>query len=356
MAEQDFQERTEKATPRRRRKARQEGKVAKSQDLNAAAVILLGFLSIYLIGPSLADRTRTLMTYVMSNAPTIALSDASYYQILTDAGLSFFTIILPVFAAMTVIAIGINAAQVGFAISPKALEPRFDKLNVINGLKKLFSVRTLVSAVRDAVKLTVIGIVGYKVIESEFNGFFLYPDMPVGALAKDLGTLALSISLKLGVCVLVIAIIDFLYQRYEFEKSIRMSKQEIKEESKDTEGNPQIKMRVRQLQRDMARKRMMADVPGADVVVTNPTHIAVALKYDTDEGGAPTVVAKGERKIAQRIKEIALKAGVPVIEDKPLARALFKMCDIGQLIPAQLYRAVAELLAHIYRIKGKAIN
>jgi len=198
--------------------------------------------------------------------------------------------------------------------------------------------------------------VAYKVIEGEFQSFFLLPDMSVRQLASRMGKLALVLSLKIGAVILIIAVLDYLYQRYEFEKSIRMSKQEIKDEYKDTEGSPQIKSRVRQIQREMARSRMMKAVPLADVVVTNPTHLAVALKYDQAKMKAPYVVAKGERLIAERIKKIARENNIPVVEDKPLARALFKMCDIGQMIPANLYRAIAELLAYVYKTKGKVLS
>jgi flagellar biosynthetic protein FlhB len=155
---------------------------------------------------------------------------------------------------------------------------------------------------------------------------------------------------------IAIAVLDYLYQKYEFEKSIKMSKQDLKEENKDTEGSPLVKSRVRQIQREMARQRMMAAVPLADAVITNPIHLAVALKYETEKGNAPYVLAKGERLIAERIKEIARDHDIPIIEDKPLARALFRMCDVGDFVPAQLYRAVAELLAYVYRLKGKVIK
>ncbi|MEW6412656.1 MAG: flagellar biosynthesis protein FlhB [Candidatus Zixiibacteriota bacterium] len=356
MAEQGFQERTEKPTGRRRTKAREEGKVAKSMELNSAAILVLGFLSLWMMGPYLAEQTMQLMRYTMANAPQIAVADPTFVKIFGDNLLKFFVILGPVFALVVMVAFGVNVAQVGFKITPKAMELKFDKLNLVNGLKRLFSLRSLVQLVRDSIKLFIIGFVAYKVIQSEFDSFFLLPDMSVVQLATMMGKLALSMVIKIGGVILAIAVLDYLYQRYEFEKSIRMSKQDLRDEYKDTEGSPQIKSRVRQLQRQMARSRMMAAVPTASVVVTNPTHIAVALKYDPSEMNAPQVIAKGERLIAQRIKEIAIEHGIPVVEDKPLARALFKMCDVGQLIPANLYKAVAELLAYVYRMKEKVIK
>jgi len=356
MADESFQERTEKATSTRREKAREEGKVLKSMELNSAALICLGFLSLWMLGPTLVNQIKQVLSYNLGNAPLIAMSDPTFVSVFTDSMLRFFYIMLPVFAAMGTIAFGANVAQVGFKISTKSLEPKLEKLDVIKGLKQLFSVKSLVRLVRDSLKLFVVGYVAYKVIASELPEFFKLTDLPISQLASAMVLTAIQMSLKIGAVILILAILDYLYQKYDFEKSIKMSKQELKDEYKDTEGSPQIKSRVRQLQREMARTRMMDAVPLADVVVTNPTRIAVALQYDLDSMSAPTVVAKGERLIAQKIKDIARDHDIPIVEDKPLARALFKMCDIGQLVPMNLYRAVAEVLAHVYRLKGKVMK
>ncbi|UCG61246.1 MAG: flagellar biosynthesis protein FlhB [Candidatus Zixiibacteriota bacterium] len=356
MADQGFQERTEKPTTRRRRKAREEGRVAKSMELNSAAILCLGFMTLYMMGPHLAGQVMEVMRHTMTNAPQIALSDPTFISVFSDSMLKFFVILSPVLIIMTLVAIGINVVQVGFKITPKAVELKFDKLNIANGLKRLVSLRSLVQIVRDSVKLFIVGFVAYKVIDSEFESFFLLPDMSVVQFAGVMGKLALTLVLKIGAVILVIAVLDYMYQRYEFEKSIKMSKQDLKDEYKDTEGSPQLKARVRQMQREMARSRMMQAVPTADVVVTNPTEIAVALKYDPSEMDAPTVVAMGERLIAQKIRELAIQHGIPVVEDKPLARALLKMCEVGQVIPANLYKAVAELLAYVYKMKAKVVK
>jgi len=356
MAEESFQERTEKATPRRRQKAREEGKVAKSMDLNSAIVVCLGIATLYLIGPYLSRQLQQLMSYTMSNALLIATADPTFMKVFGDNMLSFFVLLGPVFAVMVAIGAGVNIAQVGFRITPKAIQPKLDKLDVFKGLKRLFSLRSLVSLVRDTLKLLVIGLVAYLAIAAEFEGFFALPDMSTIQLATTMAKMALIIALKIGAAIFLIAILDYAYQRYEFDKSIRMSKQEIKDEFKDTEGSPQNKARVRQIQREMSRRRMMTDVPTADVVLTNPTELAVALKYEPENMSAPFVVAKGERLIAQKIKEIAIEHDIPVIEDKPLARALFRMCDVGQAVPHNLYRAVAEVLAYVYRLRGKVVG
>ena len=356
MAEDNFQERTEKATPRRRRKAREEGRVARSQELNSAIMVCLGFTTIYLIGPYMVDGIKQLMSHTMANAPLIASSDPTFIKIFSDQMLRFFTVLMPLFAIMVVIGLGANVAQVGFKISPKSIQPKLEKLDLVKGLKKLFSIRKLVEMSRDTVKLLVVFYVAYRAIQTEFEDFFLLPDMDTYQLAVTMGKLALIIALKIGAAILVIGILDYAYQRYEFEKSIKMSKQEIKDEHKETDGSPQIKSRIRQLQREMTRRRMMQEIPKADVVLTNPTHLAVALKYNPEEMQAPQVIAKGERLLAERIKKIAYEHNIPVIENKPLARALFKMCDVGQFVPGNLYRAVAEVLAYVYRMKGKVLR
>ncbi|MBU8934923.1 MAG: flagellar biosynthesis protein FlhB [candidate division Zixibacteria bacterium] len=356
MAEQGFQERTEKATQQRRKKARDRGQVAKSMELNSAAMICLGFLTIYAVGPYLAGHTQDMMRYTMANAPMLAAADPTFYKMFGDNLMKFLLIMAPIFVIFSVIAFGANVAQIGFKITPKAMEPKWEKLNVLKGIKRLFSLKSLVQLIRDSLKMGVVGFVAYKVISSEFVGFFKLSDMTVAQVAATMGTLAMELALKVGAVILAIAILDFIYQRYEFEKSIKMSKQDLKDEHKQTEGSPQNKSRMRQAQMQLARSRMMQAVPLADVVVTNPTHYAVAIKYEPDKSNAPYVLAKGQRLIAQQIKAVALEHDIPIVEDKPLARALFKMCEVGQSIPATLYRAVAELLAYVYRLNGKVMS
>jgi flagellar biosynthetic protein FlhB len=356
MAEDNFQDRTEQATPRRREKAREEGQVARSMDLNSAMIILLGFASLLVLGPYLVQQSQQLLRYTLANAPLIAKSDPTFVKLFSDNLVKFFVLIAPVVGALLIIGAVVSVAQVGFHVSTKALEPKLDKLDLAAGFKRLFSMRSLVGMIRDTIKLLVLGFVAYKVIAGEADKFFILSDMAIPQMAATMGKLAITIAVKIGAAMLIVAALDYMYQRYEFEKNIRMSRQDIKDEYKDTEGSPQVKSRIRQIQREMARKRMMQDVPTADVVITNPTHLAVALKYDADKMNAPFVVAKGERLIAQRIKQIAIENDIPVIEDVQLARALFKMCEIGQMVPHSLYRAVAEILAYVYRLKGKVLS
>jgi flagellar biosynthetic protein FlhB len=356
MPEATGQERTEKATPRRRQKARDEGRVARSTELNSAIVILFGCFTLFVMGSHLTNELKQMMYHTMANAPLIASSDPTQYKAFGDYILRFFIALGPVFAVMVVIALGVNIMQVGFKITPKAVEIKPDKLDVVKGLQRLFSLRSLVTFIRDTLKLVAVGVVAYFAVSAEFDDFFLLADVSTSQLATMMLRMALAIVLKIGLAILIIAAFDYAYQKYEFEKSIRMTKQEVRDEFRDTEGSPQIKARVRQIQREMSRKRMMQDVPTADVVVTNPTHLAVAIKYDQDVMAAPQVVAKGERLVAKKIREIAIEHDIPIVEDKPLARSLFKTCDVGDLVPQKLYRAVAEILAYVYRIKGRMVG
>ena len=351
MAEEQFQERTEKATPRRREKAREEGRVARSQELNSAVILCLGSLILYFLGPNLVSQLKEFMTYSFSEAPLISITSDSLVAIFTSRIWAFFAMMGPIFGILALVAYGVNVLQVGVMFTTKPLEPKVDKLNIVSGFKRMVSVRSLFTLVRDVLKLALISFIGYKAITSNLDSFFLLSDNSVSVFAGAMGTTALITTLQISAVILILAVLDYAYQKYDFEKNIRMSKQDIRDEMKDTEGSPQVKSRIRQIQREMSRKRMMQEIPKADVVVTNPTHLAVALKYAPDEMESPMVLAKGERLVAQRIKDVARENDVPVVENKPLARALFQMCDVGSHVPAKLYRAVAEVLAYVYRLK-----
>jgi flagellar biosynthesis protein FlhB len=355
MAEEQFQERTEKATPRRRQKAKEEGKVARSNDLNSAVILCLGIATLYFMGPTLVDQLLQFMAFMFSEAPNMTISRDTIVAFFSERVLSFFFILAPILVVLAVIAYCVNILQIGIIFTSKPIEPKLDKLNIVSGFKRLISVRSLFDLVRDCIKVILVGVVGYLSISSQFDTFLTLSDKPIAVFAGTLGKMALRTSLHIGMVMLVLALIDYAYQKYDFEKSIRMTKQEIKEENKDTEGSPQTRARIRRIQREMSQRRMMREIPKADVVVTNPTHIAVALKYNKSEMDAPMVVAKGERLIAEKIKEIAEHNQVPIIENKPLARALFKICDIGSYVPSHLYRAVAEVLAYVYRMKGEKV-
>jgi flagellar biosynthetic protein FlhB len=345
------QERTEKATPRKIRRARREGQVARSTELNSVIVISFGFLTIYLLGPILFNTIAALMRDSFVQAPTILLNPTSLPGLFTHRIFTYAAIVGPMLLSLAVFAYAVNVSQTGFMFSVKSLEPKVEKFDIIKGLKRLVSKRSLVEMIRDVIKIILISIVAYYTVSGWLPRLMMLGDAGIGDYAATLGKLSLILALKISVVFLIVAVFDLAFQRYDYAKNLKMTKQEVREELKETEGNPQLKGRIRQVQREMARQRMMTEIPKADVVVTNPVHLAVALRYDPREMPAPMVVAKGQRLIAEKIKEIARENNVPVVENRPLARSLFKLVDVGNFIPNTLYRAVAEVLAYVYRLQ-----
>jgi flagellar biosynthetic protein FlhB len=243
--------------------------------------------------------------------------------------------------------------QVGFLFTLQPITPKLEKLDMISGLKRLFSARSAVEMVKDIAKLTLIGAIAFITIKSQFHRFLGLWDAEPVAIMSCILSVSFAIVIRVVIALLIISLLDYLYQRYEYEKKLKMTRQEVKEERKQMDGDPQIKSRVRSLQREMARRRMMQEVPKATVVVTNPTYIAIAIRYEPDEMQTPKVVAKGKRLMAQRIRELAVNAGIPIVEDKPLARAMYDKVEAGSDIPVEFFTAVAEVLAYVYRLKRK---
>ncbi|MEZ5359879.1 MAG: flagellar biosynthesis protein FlhB [Candidatus Zixiibacteriota bacterium] len=351
MADKPAQEKTEKATPRKLRKAREEGQVARSMDLNSVIIVCFGFITIYFLAPVIYENLSGLLRYTFMNAPSMVMTPERFHMIVSDQMMTYAKIAGPIILVIAIFAFGINVSQTGFLVSFKAIQPKFDKLDVVKGLGRLLSKRSIVTLIRDLIKTVIIAIIAYNTIAGWMPEIITIGTKATGQFMSVLGKLSLVLAIKICVVLFVLAMFDFAYQKWEFANDQKMTKQEIREEMKDTEGNPQLKGRIRQVQREMAQRRMMQEIPQADVVVTNPTHIAVALKYDSDKMAAPMVVAKGQRLMAEKIKSIAKEHGVPIVENKPLARSLFKLVDIGQYIPSDLYRAVAEVLAYIYQLK-----
>jgi len=353
MAEESFQEKTEQATPKNRDEARRKGQTAKSQELNSAVVLLAALVSLYVLGGMLFNNLAGFTAGIISESYTYDFSAMSVRTHLIGWARVFFGAVGPVLLVVGVAAFVVSISQVGFVVNEEALKFKPNRLDPIQGAKRIVSTRSLVELVKGILKITIVGVISYWVISPEMPRIALLVDSNVADIFKYTGAMVFKVGIYTALALLVMAILDYVYQRYEFNKSIRMTKQEVKEENKQTEGDPQVRMRIRSLQRENARRRMMDEVPEADVVITNPTHYAVALKYDVDTRAAPMVVAKGKNLIAQKIKEIARESGVPMVENKPLAQALFKSVEVGQGIPEDLYRAVAEVLAYVFRLKGK---
>ena len=341
----EYEEKTEQATPRRRQKAREKGQIARSRDLGSIAAVG-GIVLVFMAGGGhfmryLATVTGRHLSFQPGTDPFAALRAASIETML---------LILPFLGAALSLGVAATLMQGGVVLKP--LEIKTDSLNPLNGLKKIFSLNGLADFLKSIAKFLIGGCLVYFVIRKDLSGLPSLMRLDAGELARTSGHLIMKAVLYGFFCFLVFGVVDFFIERWRFEHSIRMGKEELREEMRESEGNPMLKSRIRSLQREMARKRMMHEVPKATVVITNPTHLAVALRYEESEGKAPRVVAKGAGVVAEKIKETARKHKVPIVEDKPLARALYKQLDIGAHIPEELYRAVAKILAYIYRLKG----
>ncbi|MCL4536507.1 MAG: flagellar biosynthesis protein FlhB [Nitrospirae bacterium] len=348
---EEFEEKTEQATPRRRQKAREKGEVPRSRELTGIMPLWVVFLYLSFGGFMLT----ALLVYLRTSLKRgfeVSLNDVSFVDIFRADTFHVGLMMAPFWGVMLMAIVVVHFLQTGFLISPAPLSPDINKINPIEGIKKFFSLNTIFETIKGIFKIIVLGLILYLLIKKELINLPLLVDMDIQSIAGFSFNQIKKLLLISATVLSVFAVADFAYQRWQYGRNLRMTKQEVKEEHKEVEGDPRVKARIKSLQREMARKRMMQEVPKADVVITNPTHFAVALKYESLKMGAPTVIAKGANLIAEKIKEIANKSGVPVFEDKPLARILFKL-NIGQEIPETLYRAVATILANVYKLKNK---
>ena len=353
MAETAGQEKTEKATSKKKEDARNKGQVAISREVSSAMVLLASLGFFYFGGSWMFWNLSEIITRVFQNLDTLqfnTINDASVFSLEVLSRL--LTILIPLLLPLAILGLAANILQVGFKFSTEAISPKFNKLNPISGMKRLVSLKAFVELAKSILKLLFIGTIAYILVKSDMEAFPLLIYQEVGQILIFIARVSLKISFFVCLALVVLAVLDFLYQRWQHEKDLKMTKQEVKDEQKQTHGDPKVKGRIRSMQLEMARRRMMEAVPEADVVITNPTHLAIAIKFSAEEMMAPVVLAKGAGHVAQRIKEIAAEHQVPLVEDKPLAQALFKMVELGDYIPAELYRAVAEVLAYVYRLKG----
>ena len=354
MAEESFQEKTEQATPKRREEARQKGQVARSNELSSVAILLTGFLSMASLGAYMYDHLRDFTMHILLNSFTVELNIITIRSHVISWVASFGKIVAPMVVLLIAAALAVNYAQVGVLFAGKPLEPKFNRISPMSGIKRIFSSRGLVELGKGLFKIGAVAYITYLTIDAETDRIVSLIDMEVGQIFGLSGGIILSLGFRISLLLLVMAILDYSFQRYDYEKNLRMTRQEVREEVKQQEGDPQIRSRIRTLQREMSQQRMMGDVGQADVVVTNPTHIAVALRYNAEEMEAPAVLAKGQRLVAEKIKELARQAGVPLVENKPLARALFKAVQIGEEVPEELFKAVAEVLAFVFQLRKKS--
>lgn len=346
-------EKTEKATPKKRQDVRKKGQTAKSQDVNTAVGLLSIFLFLYFGSSTIDDKLFQLLRLSFTKYMLEDVTEQSVHKIFIDILKEVSSMLIPIMAVALLAGIVSNLAQIGFIFSGEGLKMKIDKINPVTGMKRIFSIRALVELLKSILKMLIIGIVVFAILWANIDDVLNLPYKSVGSSLETIGHLTLLIGLCGSIALFGLAILDYLYQRFDFEKNIRMSKQDIKDEFKSSEGDPLIKSKIKQRQREMAMRRMMQEVPNADVVITNPTHFAICLKYDEEKSDAPIVVAKGADFLAQKIKMIAKEHDVLMVENRPLARALYDQVDVGKAIPEQFFKAVAEILAYVYRMKNK---
>ena len=342
-------EKTEEPTAKKRADARKKGQVGRSQEVNSAFVLLVGFFALKLLWDSIYVSIATYTTYVFTNLNQ-TIDTENILRIFISIVLVLAKTAFPIMIFIMLIGLAVNFFQVGLNINTESIEFKLDKLNPINGFGRIFSKRSLVELAKSFFKIIVIGFFLYRFIHEQILAMpqFMFFDLTT-SLALVAEIIFQMSFIVIGV-IMIMAFLDYGYQKWQTTQDLKMSKQEVKDEMKQTEGDPQIKGKIRQKQRQMAMARMMKEVPKADVIITNPTHYAVALSYEQGLV-APTVIAKGQDLVAQRIKEIGREARVPIVENKPLARTLYAAVQVGDAVPQELYQAVAEVLAYVYRLK-----
>ncbi|MCY6483696.1 fused FliR family export protein/FlhB family type III secretion system protein [Clostridium aestuarii] len=351
FAADDGGEKTEEATPHKLNEAKKKGQIAKSKEITSALTLLASAIILITLGEYVINSFRSNIIQFLGSNFNIELNYSSLQGIWITVLLRISMVFLPVVVPIMLIGTMGSFMQSGVINTTETLKPDIKKLNPLSGFKKMFSLRTVVELFKDIAVITVVGYIGYKFLKNNLFQVLNMGNLKIYAIVIEFLKLVADIFFRIALAMIVISIIDFVYQKYQFKKEMKMSKQEIKEEFKQQEGDPQVKGKIKQKQREMAMGRMMQQVPDASVIITNPTHIAVALKYEDGSGSAPMLVAKGSGYLAIKIKEIAKENEVPIIENKPLARIIFKQVDLDKEIPEEMYQAVAEILALVHKLK-----
>jgi flagellar biosynthesis protein FlhB len=349
------EEKTEQGTPKRREEAKRKGQVARSREIPSVMTLMAGLTVLYFLSTHMLRQLSTLMVHFFSDMGSFSLEAANMQALGFVLVRELAFIVGPVLLAVAAAAILSNVVQVRGIFSSELVKPDLSKISPLKGLTRICSAQSVVDLAKSVFKILIVGGVAYYTVRREIPRLLPLADRDAGGILSYVGSVSFTLFVRTGLVMFALAALDYFYQRWSFEKSIRMTRQELKEEYKQTEGDPLVKSRIRSIQRDLARKRMMADVPKADVIITNPTHLAVALRYAIGEMEAPKVIAKGAGAVAEKIKEIGRTHAVPILENKPLAQALFKTVEIGQMIPADFYQAVADILAYVYKMKRKTL-
>jgi len=353
MPEESFQEKTEPASPKKREEARKKGNVARSKEISSIAILAAGTIYMFFNAKGMTLKLGETIKETFFNIPGIIAGEQDYVNLLSQAIERFFGAILPIMIVLCIVGVAANLLQTGIIFSVDPLTPKASKIDPIKGATKMVSKRSLAELVKSIFKILIVGWAAFSTLRD--NIIHLIPLMYQEniQIISLMGQISLKVVVRCIYVISILAVLDYIYQKWEFEQNLKMTKQEVKDEFKQTEGDPIVKSRIRSIQREMARKRMMEEVPKADVVITNPTHLAIALRYSPEENmSAPRIVAKGANRVAFRIRELAEKHNIPLVENKILAQNLYKL-DLGEEIPPQFYQAVAEILAYVYGLKKK---
>jgi len=346
-------EKTEKATPKKRQDERKKGKVAKSQDVNTAILLLFSFSILFIFGGMMKESMMTLYRQTFTEFIHWDLTENSVHQIFSGASIEVAKMLAPIVLIAIVAGLASNLMQVGFLFTAEPLKFDLKKIDPIQGAKRIFSIRALVELLKSLLKIVFIATVTFAIIWKFKDDMMMMAFKDIEGALSFFGKTTIIMGISATIALLFLSVFDYAYQRYDFEKNMRMSKQDIKDEHKNIEGDPLIKSKIKEKQRQMAMRRMMSEVPTADVVITNPTHYAIAIKYDENKATAPYIVAKGTDQVALKIKEIAKNNDVVTVENRPLARSLYSETEIGDLIPEHFFKAIAEILAYVYRLNNR---
>lgn len=352
MPDQDG-EKSQDATPHRRQKAREEGQVAKSQDLGSAVLLLVGMFIFLTAGRTASNFVADYSRRMLGGDAWIEADTSFFASVWNGTVVGLAGVLLPIFGLMLVAAIMVNLAQVGFLFLPNKVQFDISKIDPMKGAKRLFSMQSVARLVFGLFKVVIVACVAYFSLYSEKETILGLAALSVGEVTAYITETLIWTTIKIGVALLILAILDYAFQKWKHEQDLKMTQQEVREEMRNMEGDPQIAARRKQVQRQLAMDRLADSVPNADVVVTNPTELAIAIQYKPEEMDAPLVVAKGAGVLAQRIRRLALENGIPIVEKKPLAQALYREVEVGKPVPHQRYAAVAEVLAYVYQLQGR---
>ncbi len=352
--EQSGQEKTEEPTEKRLREGREKGDVAKSTEVPSALILILALLSLYIMRGWLYDKLLDIFRLYLPYLHSTEITIDNMVSLLRKTVILMVVLLGPLMAVIVAAGLIGNVGQIGFLFTTEKMIPKYEKIDPVKGLGRMFSMQTLATGLKSIAKIAIVGLVAYLEIMKHLSATLPLMSQDVHAIFAFYIRVSFWIFLKTAIIIAVLAAADYAFQRWQFMEKMKMTKQEVDEEVKSTEGDPQVKGKIRSIQQEMARKRMMEEVPEADVVITNPTRLAIALRYDGKTMTSPTVTAKGAGLIAKRIKDVAQENNIPIVEDKPLAQTLYKEVEIDSQIPENLFQAVAEILAYVYNLKQKS--